>query len=176
MESSSADAQHLSEMTKSIYEDAVESVTFAKNISNIDDRLSEIMASMYDGLKTGHHAVTNDELKSAIQKAAMAHKDWLANMNKIVDTMRIMPIQTNPTKCAFGHFYKAIQVDNSKIAEDWRKVGSLHNTFHTMGDVIITSVKEKNVDKARIQLEETTAISATLSFSLHSSVSQRLSL
>lgn len=162
MESSSADAQHLSEMTKSIYADAVESVTFAKNISNIDDRLSAITASMYDGLKSGHHAVTNDELKNAIQKAAMAHKDWLTNMNKIVDTMRVLPIQTNPTKCAFGHFYNAIQVDNPSIEQDWKKVGSLHNTFHTMGDSIIASVKEGNSEKARIQLEETTAVSIQL--------------
>lgn len=162
MESSSDDAQQLREMTKSIHKDAVESVTFAKGISDIDDQLTEVVNSMYEGLRTGKHAVTNEELKSAIQKAAKAHKDWLVNMKKIVDNMKVLPIQTNSNKCAFGHFYHAIQIEHPSIIDDWREVDKLHKEFHTMGDTILVSVKANDEYKAKQQYEQTIAVSKRL--------------
>lgn len=162
MESSSEDAQQLREMTKIIYQDAVESVSFAKGISDIDDNLTGIVNSLYEGLHSGKHAVTNDEVKVAIEKAAKAHKDWLINMKKIVDDMKVLPIQTNSNKCAFGHFYHAIQINHPSIIDDWMEVDKLHKEFHTMGDTILVSVKANDEYKAKQQYEQTIAVSKKL--------------
>lgn len=162
MESSSDDAQQLSEMTKSIHKDAVESVTFAKGISKIDDQLTEIVSSLYEGLRSGKHAVTNDELRTAIEKAMKAHKDWLANMSIIVNNMKVLPIQTNSNKCAFGHFYHAIHIDHPAIIDDWREVDKLHKEFHAMGDTILGYVRAHDESKAKQQYEQTIALSEKL--------------
>lgn len=162
MESSSEDAQQLREMTKTIHKNAVESVTFAKKISNIDEHLTEIVSSMYEGLHSGRHAVTNDELKSAIEKAMKAHKDWLANMKVIVDDMKVLPIQTNSNKCAFGHFYNALQIDHPSISEDWKEVDKLHKEFHAMGDIILDFVKANDETKAKQQYANAITLSEKL--------------
>lgn len=162
MESSSEDAQHLSEMTKYIHKEAAQSVDFAKGISNIDDHLTEIVTSMYDGLRDGNHALTNDEVKSAIEKAMKAHKDWLTNMSIIVDKMEVLPIQTNSNKCAFGHFYHAINIDHPLIINDWREVDKLHEEFHAMGNTILESVRANDESKAKQQYEQTIALSKKL--------------
>lgn len=144
MEASSNDAERLSHMTHTIHEDAVQSVEFAGQISDIDDQLSTIVNQMFEGLKGGRHSITNEELQEVISKAKNSHVEWLQGLNRIVDEMRIYPIQTNSEKCAFGHFYQAIKIDYPGIVEPWEKIDSLHHEFHLMGDKVIDAVKQND--------------------------------
>lgn len=151
MEASSSDAERLSHMTQSIHKDAVQSVEFAGQISLIDDRLSAIVSEMFEGLNGGSHAVTNKELLEVIRKARESHAKWMEVLNKIVVEMRTYPLQTNPRKCAFGHFYHAIQIDRPEIIEDWRRIDTIHHEFHSMGDKVMNAVKQ-NDEKTAHQL------------------------
>ncbi|WP_407647688.1 CZB domain-containing protein [Clostridium brassicae] len=148
METSSSDAERLSHMTEIIHKDAIESVEFAKKVSQIDEQLSTIVSHMFEGLKGGSHAITNKELENVIANAKKSHKDWLKGLNKIVREMRIYPIQTNSKKCAFGHFYHAIQVDHNGISEEWNQIDSLHNEFHNLGDKVINAVTKHDQKSA----------------------------
>ncbi len=149
MEASSSDAEKLSHMTAGIHKDASESVEFAGKISEIDDQLSVIVGDMFTGLKGGSHAVTNEELQEVVKKAREAHAGWMKGLNKIVDEMRTYPLQTNSNKCAFGHFYNAIQIDHPDIAEDWKRIDAIHHEFHSIGDKVIKAVRQKNEQDAR---------------------------
>ena len=51
MDSSSRDAEKLSVMTQSIHEDAIKSVEFARQISQIDNKLSDILNMMFESLE-----------------------------------------------------------------------------------------------------------------------------
>mgnify|MGYP000930311832 CR=1 FL=1 len=74
MEASSSDAERLSHMTQTIHRDATQSVDFARQISKIDDDLSTIVHGMFEGLKGGKHAVSNEEFQEVIDKAIESHK------------------------------------------------------------------------------------------------------
>ena len=108
-------------MTHIIHNDASESVNFAKQISEIDDELSTIVSDMFEGLKGGKHAVSNEEFQEVIRKAMESHRQWMQGLEKIVKEMRSYPIQTNSTKCAFGHFYNAIQIEHKKLLKTGNK-------------------------------------------------------
>jgi Methyl-accepting chemotaxis protein len=162
MAASGSDAEKLSYMTQSIHKDATESVEFARQISTIDDELSEIVNEMFDGLNSSSHAVKNQEFLDVIGNARESHVKWLKSLNKIVTEMRLYPIQTNSKKCAFGHFYHAINVNHSELAEDWEKIDKIHDEFHAIGDKVVASVKNSDKNSAENFLKEAITLSGKM--------------
>lgn len=141
METSSQNAEMLAKMTQNIHYDADESVAFSKNISTIDNNLSAVSALLYDGLREGRHAVSNEELSSVIIKARDAHIVWMKKLERMADTMQLSPLQTNSQKCAFGHFYYALKIDHPAIAKEWAQIAPIHKELHTLGEQVIAAVK-----------------------------------
>lgn len=162
METSSTDAQRLSEMTQSIQKDAEDSVSYSKNISAIDDKLSIVVSDLFMGLKEGKHAITNEEIQEVLKKAYKAHVDWTNKLKNMVDTMTVQPLQTNSKKCAFGHFYHSLTIEHPAIAKEWKEIDGLHHTFHLKGEKIIGLIKQKASVEAKRDFEEVETISFQL--------------
>ncbi|MDD3368052.1 MAG: methyl-accepting chemotaxis protein [Lachnospiraceae bacterium] len=162
MEDSSRDAQRLSEMTRDIHGAAMESVTYAKNIAKIDDRISAISVDLYAGLREGEHAVSNDDLLDVIRKAKKAHTDWLGKIQNMTETMTLQPLQTNSNKCAFGHFYQALQVEHPSLAADWKEIDTIHHSFHYKGDDIIAAIQSEDTGKAEMLYKQAEELSGKM--------------
>lgn len=162
MDMSGRDAQSLRDMTQMIENDATESVNFAQNISKIDDRLSVVSVNLYEGLRQGEHAVSNDEVCEVIKKAKQAHSEWLEKLRVMSDNMKIAPLQTNSKKCAFGHFYQALLVNHEAIREDWKKMDGLHYRFHNLGNVVIKAIGDQNESLVKEKYKEAEVISKDL--------------
>lgn len=148
MEASSADAERLSNMTVTIHEDAVKAADYAKHISQIDDQLSEIVKDMLQGLEGSVNAMSNEEFLDHLTKAKEAHKNWLESLERVVNEMRIYPLQTNSSKCAFGHFYHAIQVSHPAIKDDWQGIDNVHQEFHDLGEKALNAVRQNDQAQA----------------------------
>ncbi len=159
MEASSSEAERLSHMTQSIYDNAGQSIQFASQISQIDDKLSLIVNQMYIGLKGGIHYISDDELIEVIRKARESHLSWIKDLKKIVDEESLYPLQTNYKKCAFGHFYYSIQVENSKIANTWGEIENVHHKFHSVGDKVMKAIRKNNPEEAHRHYDEAIDIS-----------------
>lgn len=154
MDSSSSDAETLSHMTNIIHEDAIISKKYAETIAVIDDKLSQTTKEMVHALSGGKHALTDDDLIEIIDKAYGNHQNWIANLGEIVDAMEIKPIQINANKCAFGHYYNSIKVDNPLILDKWNSIEEVHNQLHEYGGLVLDAVKAKDQDSARMYLED----------------------
>lgn len=159
MEATGDDAEKLSQMTQTIHTEAIESVELAQQMSDIDDKLSNIVKDMLQSLKGSLHTVSNDELLKAIKSGKDTHIKWVEHLGKIVDEMRVYPIQTNSQKCAFGHFYHAIQIDYDTIKKEWDKIDPIHNRLHAMGEEVIHAVKLNDKTKAQKLYHETVELS-----------------
>ncbi len=159
MESSSTDAEKLSLMTNDIYDEATQSVEFSRQISEIDDKLSDITGSMLEALKGGINAISNDELLDVIEKAKKSHIEWIRGLEKMVTEGRIYPIQTNSKKCAFGHFYNAIKFEHPAIIGGWMELDEIHHKFHSKGDEVISSIKKDHMDDANKSYNEAVELS-----------------
>ena len=154
MESSSKDAERLALMTETIKNEAQVSAKASQKISAIDDELSAVVKEMMEKLKGGAHDLSADEILSIIGKAKIAHGDWLKGLKKIVDEGRLYPLQTNGRKCAFGHFYHAVRIDDPLIAEEWKAIDAIHESFHKTGDKVMEAVKGGNLAEARLIYSE----------------------
>ncbi|MBU5427262.1 CZB domain-containing protein [Tissierella pigra] len=149
MEASTTDSERLTHMTHSIHNDAIQTVEFAKQLSQIDNQLSTIVSTMFQGLKGGVHGLTNQEIQNIIKNAKIAHLKWLDVLNQIVTEMHLYPLQTNSKKCAFGHFYHSIKIEHLEIKDEWESIDNIHHSFHSIGDKVITAVKEKDEATAK---------------------------
>lgn len=148
MEVSNVNAETLAKMTYSIRNDSNESVNFAKNISAIDNRLSTVATQLYDGLREGNNAVSNEELISVISKAQTAHAGWMNKLETMMDTLQLAPLQTNCEKCEFGHFYYALTIDHPAIVKEWKQISPLHKELHTLGEQTIAAIRANNKEEA----------------------------
>ncbi|MDQ7095665.1 methyl-accepting chemotaxis protein [Desulfosporosinus sp. PR] len=143
MDVSSREAENLTRMTQIIHQDAVSSADYARQIAQIDDQLSEIVRLQTKCLHGSINSISNQEFLENIEKAKTAHAAWLNNLKRIVDEMTIYPLQTNSSKCAFGHFYHSLDVHHPAVAEEWKEIDSVHDEFHRLGDHVLQAVKEK---------------------------------
>ncbi|MCE5221259.1 MAG: methyl-accepting chemotaxis protein [Clostridium sp.] len=149
MDSSTKDAEKLNYMTQEIHADATQSAENAKQISKIDNELSEIIKDMISSLNGGINAITNEELLNNLLKAKEAHNNWMINLKRILDEMKTYPIQTNSKKCAFGHFYHSMNITHPDIVKEWTAIDKVHNELHSMGTKMVNSVNINNQAQAQ---------------------------
>ena len=168
MDTYSEDAQKLNVMTQNIHHEAISSVDFAKNISQIDNRLSKIVTNLYDGLEDGRHALKNEEVVQVLKKAENAHIQWVNKARGMIDNMKVEPIQTDSKKCAFGHFYQAIKLTQPDIAGRWKEIDTMHHDFHLLGDEIVSAIRDNDKDRAEATYQKAEQISKRMLGTLQS--------
>lgn len=159
MGQSAEDAQELLEISRTVNDTSSNAVELANSISSLDDKYSEVITHMFEGRIKGRHAVANEELLENIRAAVQQHFAWYDKLESMVKDMKILPIQTNDKKCAFGHFYYALKVTHPAILEDWKKIASLHKDFHDHGALVIKAIWERKPEQAEKLLKETENIS-----------------
>jgi len=148
MDQNSEDAQRLTEMAAKIAEGAGENAECATAVGEIDDTLSGLARDLFRHLKEGGKTVDPAEFKDVIEKAKQAHTVWTDNLGDMVRQMEAAPLQTNGSRCAFGHFYQALEIHNERLIGLWREIGEEHRKFHAMGSDVIGAIKRNDRQKA----------------------------
>jgi len=159
MEQNSVDAQRLSEMAIKIKDSTEDNISCASSVGAIDENLADVAKNLFKYLHVGGRRVHASELRATVEHAKEAHVAWVEKVVEMVEKMELLPIQNNGDRCAFGHFYKAVRVDNSKIIEIWRKVGDEHRKLHSMGKDIMHAVKYNDEAKAQRLCDEVVEMS-----------------
>ncbi len=85
----------------------------------------------------------------AVGGAIDAHKGWLQKLEHMIAAGKPEPLQTNDHRCAFGHFYYAVQPKNPEILAIWKDVRDQHKEFHANGDKAIAALKNHDLDAAK---------------------------
>lgn len=167
METSSADAENLSRMTAAIAQDAERSVAFSRQIEEIDSSLTETVNCLFDALRGGRNDIGHDDVIEVLEKAKNAHKAWLETLQSMVADMQTSPLQTNPDRCAFGHFYQAIHMAHPDITDVWQQIGQMHQAFHEAGDHAMAAIEARQRQKADEALARAGALSVALMAALN---------
>ena len=148
MGQSSEDAQRLAELAQQINENTQENVECANEVERIDGILSQVAQNMYIHMKVGGRTVQPKEFIETVEKAKSAHKGWTAKLLDMVKNMAVQPLQTDGNRCAFGHFYSALQVNNPRLQTLWKEIGSEHRKFHGMGNDVIDAIRRGDGERA----------------------------
>ena len=152
-----------------LHEDTVRLREHGKDIDNIVAPLETIEASLDQSAKImgsmtqdAFYRLEDRNFAEYIEKAIVAHKNWLANLERIVREKTILPLQINDRKCGFGHFYYAMNPTNPQIVKLWKELGDKHKKFHSYGKQALDALFDADYTRAENIYQEANQYSGTL--------------
>lgn len=139
--------QNLKEDTNSLAissRSIAELVEPTKKIEKALDESTKIMGAMTQDV---FYMLDNQTILNCLNSAIRVHQNWLNTLKEIVQTRRLKTLQTNYTKCGFGHFYYAFKPLNPEVAEIWNGLDNKHKTFHLYGTEIISAIRSGHIEE-----------------------------
>ncbi|NLL78673.1 MAG: hypothetical protein GX234_02480 [Clostridiales bacterium] len=149
----------------------------AEGVFEVSERLEDIIAPMEqledkidaNAKKIGKmsedtfYMPDNQMFMEFIHAAVSAHEKWLNTLGSMVTNQNIVPLQTNDTKCGFGHFYYSVTPKNPEMRQVWDGIGSKHRAFHGTAVNVISAIERNNVESARQEYEKAKQMASDLS-------------
>lgn len=109
-------------------------------VTAIEQILDESVKQMGAMSDDAFYHLENGEFAVYMENAISAHNTWLNNLGKMVKEREILPLQLDPSKCGFGHFYNAIVPKIPGVLPIWISLGSKHKKFHGYGAEVINAI------------------------------------
>ncbi len=159
MEQCSQDAEDITHLTVTVSELADETRTIADQVEYIDEHLTTSTNLLYKGLNTGITMLSNEDLIEIMETAKVAHKDWELKAIAMAEDMKVVPLQMNSNKCAFGHYYNAINMIHPKLVEKWDTLDEIHKEFHMVGKRIVEAIEANKTQEAQSWSEKASELS-----------------
>lgn len=141
------DAQELREISKRMNENV-------KPVLRVENSLNEATKEMGTMMKDPLFAMENDEFIKYIDKAIVAHKNWVKGLEKITQERIFYPLQLDHTKCGFGHFYYSFTPQDIEIKRVWDITEDKHTKLHGFGKQVKTYLLNEEYDLAERALRE----------------------
>lgn len=136
--------------------------TGTKPVTVVEKELDDTAKQMGSMVHDVFYMLDNQIFITAVQNAIMAHQNWLKTLEQMVHTRQCSPLQTDDTKCAFGHFYYAMNPKNPAIEGIWKGLGEKHRMFHSLGKSVMSDIKQKNYEKAEKDYQRAVELSKEL--------------
>ena len=94
----------------------------------------------------------------------------MKNLKRIVEEMKIYPIQTDSKRCPFGHFYHSITMEQVDVKAEWASIDEIHDQFHKIGDKVVEAVRLEDEAAASKYLQEAEYLSNKIFAKIDSTV------
>ena len=133
-----------------------------KPISAVESRMDNVLHHMGSMSADIFYALSREELTKYLDTAIGAHRSWVANLGKIVETGCIVPFQVNDTKCRFGHFYYSMDPQDSKFKAVWKTIGDDHKKLHQLGGKVLEHMFDGNTASAHATYKDVVSLSEKL--------------
>ena len=123
------------------------------------DDTAKLMGNMVQDV---FYMLSNRQFIANVQNAITAHQNWLKTLGNMVKDRECVPLQTDDTKCAFGHFYYAMNPRNKMISPLWNGLAEKHRRFHGYGKNVIVAIKNQDYGKAESEYRSAVKLSEDL--------------
>ena len=111
-------------------------------LSNMEEELHNAATLIGKVVQDPYYRVNNTLFIETVENAIVAHKSWLLTLKSIIDNKKVVPLQVNDHKCAFGHFYYSISPINKEVLNIWDGVEDKHKKFHSCGKSVIKAIND----------------------------------
>lgn len=133
-----------------------------KPVASIENQLDETAKRMGKMSEDVFYMLDNQMFMNAVRGAVTAHRNWVGTLEKIVTEGVVVPLQTDASKCGFGHFYYAMNPKNPQIKNVWDGIEAKHKELHGIGKSAVQAVWNENGTKAQEELERAYQLSEQL--------------
>ncbi len=120
----------------------------------IEKMLDEASKQLGDMTDDAFFRMEYKEFAKYMDRAIEAHQGWLANLEKMVKSNSIVPLQFDAAKCGFGHFYYSMTPKTPEIRAIWLEVENKHKKFHNYGKEVKTAIMNEDYTTAERKYQE----------------------
>lgn len=120
----------------------------------IEKMLDEASKQLGDMTDDAFFRMEYKEFAKYMDRAIQAHQAWLGNLEKMVESSSLMPLQFDAAKCGFGHFYYSMTPKTPEIREIWKNVEGKHKKFHSYGKEVKDAIMNEDYTAAERKYHE----------------------
>ncbi len=131
-------------------------------VAVVEKELDDTAKQMGNMVQDVFYMLDNQVFITTVQNAIQAHQNWLKSLDNMVRTHQCSPLQTDDTKCAFGHFYHAMRPKNQTIVPVWNGLGEKHRMFHSLGKSAMVAIEQGDYSKAEREYQHAANLSKEL--------------
>lgn len=131
-------------------------------LSNMEEELHNAATLIGKVVQDPYYRVNNILFIETVKNAIVAHKNWLLTLKGIIDNKKVVPLQVNEHKCAFGHFYYSISPMNKEVLNIWESVEDKHRKFHSCGKSVIKAINDNDLKLANSMYSDAQKLSLEL--------------
>lgn len=131
-------------------------------IQTLESKMDESTALIGQMNQDNFYMLDNKIFIESMQGAIKAHQAWVATLKTIVDNHEIVPLQSNPHKCGFGHFYYAINPQKSDIVAIWGSMEAPHARLHIIAEEVERAIQREDYNELDAWYQEAEQLSHVL--------------
>ena len=131
-------------------------------VEEIEHSLDESAKNLGNLVQDTFYVMNNHIFIETLKGAIAGHESWIRNLKQNVEEGWIIPVQTNPKRCGFGHFYYAIRPQNPAVKELWKGLEAQHSELHNVGQKIQNSLWNNSSAEVRGDFAKAQEISIKL--------------
>lgn len=117
-------------------------------VDDVENMLSGLNRSIGKMANDYFYMIDNKLFLEEVNKAITAHRNWVSTLHGMVESGSPTPLQTDSSKCAFGHFYYSMYPGNTEILKLWKDIESGHTSLHQTGRKVIALLEDGNREQA----------------------------
>lgn len=131
-------------------------------LSTIEETLDTSTRIMGKMTEDPFYHLEYTEVKTYIEYAIAMHEYWLGKLKETVEAREILPLQLDPKKCGFGHFYYAVSPPTNELAAVWVPLEEKHRKLHGYGNQVHQALFDEDYQKAQSIYREAESYSKEL--------------
>lgn len=128
-------------------------------VVDIEKTLDDTVKQMGNMSEDAFYHMENSAFAKYVHDAVSAHKTWLSNLKKMVETQTVTPLQLDSSKCGFGHFYYSMKPRIPTIMPIWDALEMKHKKFHKYGASVIEALNNGAFSEAEQLYREVAELS-----------------
>ena len=153
MNSLSSEAEDIVYVIHRLDNDLEKLNSIREQINNMDTDFVAQNKEYYQKFMDKNNPVTKEELVKILENARKQHRIWMEILEEAAYEGRLMPLQVDSNKCAFGHFYNSLIIKDSAVSELWESIDSYHKNLHDAGQQALVAIKNQDLEEAKRQYE-----------------------
>lgn len=148
-------AESLNEVNRQLHEEI-------EPVAEVEKELDDSAKIIGDMAQDTFYMFENRVFINAVKNAVTAHRTWIEKLKTMAENNHVIPLQTDDTKCGFGHFYSSIVPQNGEVAGIWADLGEKHRALHEAGAQVIQAIRTGNETRKQEEMEKAESISEIL--------------
>lgn len=156
------DITHLNQQAQAMKQVSQSIKEITKPVTEIETQLDGTAKRLGKMTEDVFYMMDNQMFMSTIRGAILAHQKWVDILADIVENSAAIPLQTDASKCGFGHFYYSMHPKQQEVKAVWDGIESKHKELHGLGASAVQAVWEENTEKAHGDLARARELSKVL--------------